>query len=90
MIPSTLRQIALAATIACAVLISGCCEQQEARIAKLEEVNSTLESELGKIKERIPNINELVQELGEAKSEIDGVEARMAERKAREELAEKR
>jgi chemotaxis protein MotB len=90
MISTTLRRVAFAAAVACAVLISGCCEEQEARIAKLEEVNSTLEEELGKIKERIPNVNELVEELGKAQSELDSVEERMAELKAREELAEKR
>jgi chemotaxis protein MotB len=87
---TTLRQVALAATVAGALLIAGCCDEQEAKIAKLEEVNSTLDEELGKIKERIPNVNELVAELDKAQSKLDGVEERMAELKAREELAEKR
>lgn len=89
MISTMSRQIALAALVACAALTAGCCEEQEARIAKLEEVNSKLDTELGKIRERIPNIDELVQELDKTKTQLESTEERMAELKAKEELAEK-
>jgi len=90
MISTTMRQVGLAALVACAALLTGCCGEQEAQIANLEEINTSLKDELDKINERIPNVKELVDELGKAQSELDSVEERMAELKAREELAEKR
>jgi len=87
---TTLRRSGISSLAVIAALYAGCCDEQELRIAKLEEVNAELESRLDELQVKAPKISALTQELSETRSKLESTEGRIDQLKEREQLAEQR
>ncbi len=82
--------LAITSLLGAALVVSGCCSEQEKRIAELTELNESTSAKNEALREQVFALESLEDELKNAEAELQGLRLQAERNKAAADLAEKR